>query len=146
MSDRELGKAYRDRGVTVFYDKRRCIDFAACVRGLPDVFKPGERPWIRVERADASQIADIVRRCPTGALHYEFDDGAAEQPETPTTIEPRVNGPLFIRGDIAIHANGAIRRETRAALCRCGGSANKPFCDGTHKRNGWTSGETADAS
>jgi CDGSH-type Zn-finger protein len=33
-----------------------------------------------------------------------------------------------------------IREDTRVALCRCGGSANKPFCDGTHRRIGFTTG------
>jgi CDGSH-type Zn-finger protein len=49
------------------------------------------------------------------------------------------NGPLFQRGRIRITDNEGkiIREDTRVALCRCGGSANKPFCDGTHRAIGF---------
>ena len=49
------------------------------------------------------------------------------------------NGPLLLRGDVRIFdSDGRLLYEgERAALCRCGGSSNKPFCDGTHKTNGF---------
>jgi CDGSH-type Zn-finger protein len=57
-----------------------------------------------------------------------------------TTITPQANGPYLVRGRIRIRdMRGneiAVERET-VALCRCGGSANKPFCDGTHARIGF---------
>ena len=66
-----------------------------------------------------------------------------EEGDEVTTIEPRPNGPLFVRGRVKIvDAEGRlIREDTRVALCRCGGSKNKPFCDGTHRRIGFTTGE-----
>jgi CDGSH-type Zn-finger protein len=50
------------------------------------------------------------------------------------------NGPLLLRGDIRIlDAEGnEVAVLEKAALCRCGGSSNKPFCDGTHRTNGFT--------
>ena len=36
--------------------------------------------------------------------------------------------------------DGAVERQDRVFLCRCGGSARKPFCDGTHKKSGFRSG------
>jgi len=49
-------------------------------------------------------------------------------------LEPQFNGPLLVTGNIEIVSGTGrtIRRTTRAHLCRCGGSRNKPFCDGTH--------------
>jgi hypothetical protein len=49
------------------------------------------------------------------------------------------NGPLLISGGVRVlDADGELLYEgERAALCRCGGSSNKPFCDGTHKKNGF---------
>ena len=46
----------------------------------------------------------------------------------------------MIRGGVRVlDAEGNVLYEgDKAALCRCGGSANKPFCDGTHKTNGFT--------
>jgi uncharacterized Fe-S cluster protein YjdI/CDGSH-type Zn-finger protein len=134
------GRAYTAPGITVYFNARRCIHFAACVRGLPDVFDKDARPWIRADRAPAEQIAEVVRRCPTGALHYVLTDGPAEQPDAQVTIEPRSNGPLFVRGDIVVQTPDGEVRDSRAALCRCGNSGNKPFCDGTHARVGWRSG------
>ena len=56
-------------------------------------------------------------------------------------IDPERNGPLVVRGNLEICAGTGrtIDRVQSARLCRCGGSANKPFCDGTHRRNGFTS-------
>lgn len=112
-----------------------------CVRGLPQVFDPDARPWVVVDAADADAIAAAVESCPTGALHYRrLDGGPQEQPQAVTTIEPRPNGPLFVRGVVRIrHPDGGLMREdTRLALCRCGASENKPFCDGSHRRIGFT--------
>ncbi len=142
MSERTyLGRAYTAPGITVYYDIRRCIHFAACTRGLPQVFDRDARPWIRADGAPADRIAEIVRRCPTGALHYELLDGPAEEPDATTTISPQPDGPLFARGDIVIQAGDREVHDTRAALCRCGHSGNKPFCDGTHAKVGWRSGD-----
>lgn len=134
-ADLAQGKAYTAPGITVYYDARRCLHVANCVRGLPDVFKPKDRPWIQPENAEAGTVAAVVRTCPTGALHYVLESQEAEMPQEPTNITPSPDGPLLISGNLVI----GDRRETRAALCRCGASSNKPFCDGTHKKNGWKS-------
>jgi len=60
----------------------------------------------------------------------------------PTTISPLNNGPIRIEGDFQIldpsgTAFGLAGR-TVISLCRCGLSANKPFCDGAHARAGFT--------
>lgn len=135
-------RAYTAEAITVYYNKDRCIHFAACVRGLPEVFDTTVKPWIQADKADADKVAEVVRHCPTGALHYVLQAGPPEQPE-PTTIDVRQNGPNFLRGDLTIAAPtsadpaGTVH-DTRAALCRCGGSKNKPFCDGTHREIGFT--------
>ncbi|PNY81155.1 (4Fe-4S)-binding protein [Deinococcus koreensis] len=136
-----LGRAYTGEGVTVYYDARRCLHVANCVRGLPEVFRPQERPWIQAGQAGAQAVAAVVRTCPTGALRYVLEDGEPEQPDTTTTITPSPDGPLMIRGNLVIQTPGGEHREVRAALCRCGQSGNKPYCDGTHRKVGWTSGE-----
>jgi CDGSH-type Zn-finger protein len=42
------------------------------------------------------------------------------------------DGPLQLHSELEIHMSGGVVRETRAALCRCGASSNKPFCDNSH--------------
>lgn len=130
------GRAYRGEGVTVFYDARRCLHAAECVRGLPAVFDPDVRPWIRPENASAETVAEVARRCPTGALHYELAGGDDEVGEDETRVTPQPGGPLLIRGRLTIGTPTGELNETRAALCRCGGSGNRPFCDGTHSKIG----------
>ncbi len=141
--ERERGpsRTYVGDAIEVRWEPRLCIHVRNCVRGLPQVFDPQARPWVRIEAADADAIAAAVETCPTGALHYRrLDGGAQEQAEEPPTVEPRPNGPLFVRGHVRIvDPDGNVTREdTRVALCRCGGSENKPFCDGTHRKIGFT--------
>ncbi len=59
----------------------------------------------------------------------------------PMHIDPQTDGPLQVRGNLEIVSGTGrvVARVTSARLCRCGGSANKPFCDGTHARIGFTS-------
>jgi len=56
-------------------------------------------------------------------------------------IDPQVNGPLRVRGNLEITSGTGrvVARVTSTYLCRCGGSANKPFCDGTHTKIGFRS-------
>ncbi|TSA85842.1 hypothetical protein FNU79_08625 [Deinococcus detaillensis] len=132
----EWGRAYTAPDITVYFDKARCIHFAACIRGLPQVFNTDARPWIQPDAAPAGALAEVVRRCPTGALHYALASGPAEQPED-TTIQVCEKGPLFVRGDLRMAAPQGSVHDTRMALCRCGASHNKPFCDGSHRNSGF---------
>ena len=134
-------KSYANDHIEVSFDSDICVHAQFCVRGLPAVFEVGRRPWIMVDAAEADATADQVRRCPSGALQYRrLDGGADESPGVPTTTTALRNGPLAVRGDLEIRsADGSLlRRDTRVVLCRCGGSAHKPFCDGTHRTNGFT--------
>jgi uncharacterized Fe-S cluster protein YjdI len=133
-------RTYSNEAIEVHWEPRFCIHVQNCVRNLPGVFKADERPWVVLDGADAEAVAATVEQCPTGALHYRrLDGGAQECVPDETVVEPRPNGPLFVRGRLRIvGADGEVREDTRAVLCRCGGSANKPFCDGTHRRIGFT--------
>jgi CDGSH-type Zn-finger protein len=57
------------------------------------------------------------------------------------TLRLRRNGPIVVEGDDVrvVDWDGVERRPGKLpiALCRCGGSSNKPFCDGSHRRNGF---------
>ena len=130
-------RSYEAPGIRVTYDAARCIHAAECVRGLPDVFDPDRRPWIAPAAASADDVAAVIRRCPTGALAWErLDGGPPEVPDAANTVTISSDGPLFLRGRIEIRDAGdrPLSREARTALCRCGASANKPWCDGSHAR------------
>jgi uncharacterized Fe-S cluster protein YjdI len=136
-----MTREYHNDTITVLWDAERCIHFGNCVRSLPGVFKSDASPWIDLAGADADEVARVVMGCPSGALHFRRRDGGpAEQPAEPTIVMPVPDGPLYVRGDIEVLApdGTVLRRDTRVALCRCGGSANKPFCDLSHRTNGFT--------
>ncbi|MEV3860828.1 (4Fe-4S)-binding protein [Streptomyces sp. NPDC050095] len=123
-------KSYRGNVITVSFDARRCLHAAECVRGLPQVFDTGRRPWIEPDAAPGDEVAAVVRRCPSGALRYELVDGTVELPPMATTVERTPDGRLVMRGDLRIRtADGEEAVETRATLCGCGAGGNQPYCD-----------------
>jgi uncharacterized Fe-S cluster protein YjdI len=119
--------------IEVTYDTARCLHAAECVRGLPAVFDTAKRPWIAPDAGDPEAVAAVIRRCPTGALHYTLREGEPEQPRVPTRIRLPDNGPLLLDGDLELDG----KRETRAALCRCGQSQNQPYCDRSGPCRDW---------
>ena len=128
-------RVYDDGRIKVLWDASRCIHTGICLRDLPEVFDASARPWIDLTKADAGAVAATVRACPTGALRYEPGEVGAEEPAVPTTVEVRPNGPLYLRGRLLVQGPGGrgVREETRVALCRCGASENKPYCDNSHR-------------
>jgi CDGSH-type Zn-finger protein/uncharacterized Fe-S cluster protein YjdI len=131
---------YSDDNIDICYDARRCIHAAECLRGLPAVFDTGRRPWILPTASSPDEIAAVITKCPSGALHYtRRDGGATEMPSGQLTIVPRPNGPLYVRGCVQLRSadGNVIIEDTRLALCRCGQSHNKPFCDNSHRGSGF---------
>jgi CDGSH-type Zn-finger protein len=76
-------------------------------------------------------------------------DGSTAQEEDAMTVKItcRPNGPYVVEGDVEIYDPTGARVDTtgrpRIALCRCGGSTTKPFCDGTHSKVGFKAAEAA---
>jgi CDGSH-type Zn-finger protein/uncharacterized Fe-S cluster protein YjdI len=65
------------------------------------------------------------------------DSELDEQAGNTLVITPQVNGPVHVEGNYELRSQAGelISRGSDAWLCRCGGSGNKPFCDGTHRKN-----------
>ncbi|MEU6660295.1 (4Fe-4S)-binding protein [Streptomyces sp. NPDC046821] len=123
-------KPYEGKDVTVTFDGERCLHAAECVRGLPPVFDTSRRPWIDPDGAPAADVAEVIRRCPSGALQYRLADGPTETPSEVTTVVRTEDGRLVMRGDLRVGRQGdAEVRETRVTLCGCGASGNQPYCD-----------------
>jgi CDGSH-type Zn-finger protein/ferredoxin len=126
--------SYPAEDITVEFDPKLCIHSAVCIRGLPSVFDTSKRPWVDATQAPADRIAEIIERCPSGALQYRRTDGEAEElVPTENRVEVQPSGPLYVVGDVRLEASdGTITKVTRIALCRCGASKNKPHCDNSH--------------
>ena len=126
---------YQAAAITVSYDLKRCIHAEECIHGLPAVFDFTKRPWVQPENASATALAEVIMRCPTGALQFERIDKGPEEPfPTENIILITPDGPLYVRGELEITAldGSVLHQDTRVALCRCGASKNKPFCDNVH--------------
>lgn len=128
--------SYEGEALKVRYDAAKCIHVGECVRGNSAVFDPENRPWVQPDAASADEVAKIIERCPTGALTYErLDGGAAEAPTSENTVRLSADGPVYLEGELEITlTDGTVETLARAALCRCGASQNKPFCDGRHAK------------
>jgi CDGSH-type Zn-finger protein/uncharacterized Fe-S cluster protein YjdI len=143
------GKRYTSDTITVTFDGARCIHAAECVRGLPAVFDTRRRPWILPTAATAEEIAAVIERCPTGALHYvRSDGGPAEEPDARNTLGVQARGPYYTRGKLRVlTAQGELYlQDVRIALCRCGQSQYKPFCDNSHIAAGFDDPGTVTAN
>lgn len=136
---------YTNGEATIVWKPEACIHSTLCWKGLNQVFNPGKRPWIEPTAGTTAQIIDQVRKCPSGALSYFMNEGAATGNEVIAeeaqilTVEVTPNGPYLIKTSCTIqHSDGKVETKTgTTALCRCGSSQNKPFCDGSHRRVGF---------
>lgn len=136
MSD--FRKEYTNGEITIVWQPRMCIHSGICAKGLPEVFKPKDKPWVTVTAATTAQLRDQVNKCPSGALSFFMNDAPADAAMDTSSVQVTVvpNGPLLVSGKMTItHSNGVVEeKQSNTALCRCGASANKPFCDGTHRK------------
>jgi len=120
----------------IIFDGQKCIHSRHCVLGRPDVFVPNVKgEWIHPDNATVAEIAELAHTCPSGAIRYEPLEGSpGESPPLVNTVRVRENGPLAFHGELTIAGEAA---GCRATLCRCGASANKPYCDGSHTSLGF---------
>lgn len=130
---------YSSDEITVIWKPDLCIHSAECVKGLPHVFRPKDRPWIQIEKASTEEIIETVDKCPSGALSYRSEKAEETEEVKEETGRIRIkaskNGPFIVNGDLEIEdRDGNVRAcpGKTTALCRCGASRNKPFCDGSH--------------
>ena len=128
-----MRKVYRGKDVEVSFDLDLCVHIGECLRGRPAVFQLDRRPWVLPDAAGADAVAEVVERCPSGALLYRRLDGGRQEHHEGTTLTPIRDGPLLVVGEIEVRReDGTLEKLPRATLCRCGHSRHKPFCDNQH--------------
>ena len=100
----EIKKEYTNGELAVIWKPRLCIHASECVKNLPNVYKPEERPWIQAENGTTEELKAQIRKCPSGALTYRMLDGSDEWSgpggSTSTNIEAEViaGGPFDCKG------------------------------------------------
>lgn len=103
------------------------------------------RTWNQVDESDDPEMRELAIRtsmaCPAGRLKvWDKETGEPFEPDYEPSIglieDPTVNasGPIFVMGGIPVFSPEGMSYQprNRVALCRCGNSHNKPYCDGTH--------------
>jgi CDGSH-type Zn-finger protein len=127
----ERRKRYERDGVVLTDDRSLCAHYGFCVSGTTDAWKLVVRSS---DPASRKLLRGMVARCPSGRLGL-LEDGRAAEPAFEPSVATVPNGPLWVRGGVPIESAGGAEYEVlnRVVLCRCGASANKPFCDGSHR-------------
>lgn len=128
---------YKKGELRISYDPNTCTHSANCINGYPEIFNIEKRPWINLDEANKAKLNDAVKNCPSGALKI-IDDTLKSENEGMENVQINVTskGPLLVKGKFKItdHNGNVIETKDSVALCRCGASKNKPFCDGTHNK------------
>lgn len=139
---KDLTKTFGGKNITIYDNRGVCSHRGFCVRELPEVFIKNGRPWINPDGASIDKIIEICEKCPSGALSYSLPGGERIKSlvgrEEKLIISPRefdYDGPYEITGGIELDDCNDSKPETEEhyALCRCGASKNKPFCNGEHR-------------
>ncbi len=132
--------SYEGDGLTIRDNRGICAHSGRCTDGLPSVFRYKQEPWIEPKGVSRDEIIATIRRCPSGALSYLAHGLEDAEPSREPAVFVSPNGPYVVSGSPELLETdwGQGASAQRFTLCRCGGSKNKPFCDGTHWSNGFT--------
>lgn len=131
---------YDGKKINVEWDGRLCIHIGECGYSEGELFVGGRDPWCKPDLTSVDDVVDVVKRCPTGAITFESNDASvAETAAAVNSVMVSYHGPYFVNGDLDIEgaADDMPGVKFRAALCRCGASKNKPFCDNSHEKIGF---------
>jgi CDGSH-type Zn-finger protein len=132
----ERRRGFPGGGLTLTDDITLCSHAGFCNDEVTDV-------WERMETVDdpavRSKVEEIVSHCPSGRLMLLRATGEPIEPDYEPGVVVERDGPYWVRGGVQVEsADGqAWEPRNRVTLCRCGRSANKPFCDGTHEEIGF---------
>lgn len=135
MSEKSIVKEYSNNDMTIIWEPKKCIHSGECVKRLPKVYDPKSKPWIKIENASTEALVEQIQACPSGALSYrKLNQNEKEESSLETKVDVLRNGPLLVHGDLNItKPDGNKEKKSKTtAFCRCGYSANKPYCDGAH--------------
>ena len=133
--------SYSNDEITVNWDSETCFHSEVCIKNLSGVFNLEQKPWINVNGANKEDVIKLIKSCPSGALSYNIANKEEKDINPANSVGIRVNldGPIVVSGTFEFTDNeGNVSQvDKNTAFCRCGGSENKPFCDGTHKKIGF---------
>jgi uncharacterized Fe-S cluster protein YjdI len=158
-------RKYSNEEITVYWKPSACVHASYCYRELIEVFDPSRRPWVDMKGSSTEKIIETVNLCPTEALTWKWNDEEKNKDvgkdqynhvnlrrpelmnqsdngiiENPVSVKIMSDGPIVIKGDFTFLYDGNRKeiRESLISICRCGSSGHMPFCDGQHRKIGFT--------
>jgi uncharacterized Fe-S cluster protein YjdI len=159
------GKKYSNDEITVYWKPSACAHASYCYRELIEVFDPSRRPWVDMNGSTTARIIEVVNLCPTEALTWKWNDNEKNESvgkdqsnhikfrrpelinnkergfeEHPLSVKIMVDGPIVLKGSFTLTYSGNKKEahDTIISICRCGASDHQPFCDGKHRKIGFT--------
>lgn len=73
MEEKKNIKEYSNGEITIIWQPNLCTHAAQCVKRLPKVYNPKEKPWIKIENATSEELKNQINHCPSGALSYKIN-------------------------------------------------------------------------
>ena len=125
---------YVGEGITIHDNRGVCSHAGYCTDNLPSVFRMGVESWIDPNGASTKDIIRVIKMCPSGALSYSLCGEKHDSLDRDPSINLTKDGPYSVAGGIELDDYNGSKPQSKEhqTLCRCGGSKNKPFCDGSH--------------
>ena len=135
-------RQYSNDDIVVSWEHTKCIHSTICWKGLPRVFNSQKKPWIALENSNTAAIINQVKQCPSGAISFKhkkdktLESNQSEEQVGLLKVQVASGGPLLVHGAFNLEHNNVTQNMNKkvTALCRCGQSQNKPFCDGSHTK------------
>lgn len=160
-------RKYTNGEITVYWKPAACVHASYCYRELIEVFDPSRRPWVDMKGASTEKIIEVVNLCPTEALTWKWndeeknrsigsdqlnhvnyrrpelmksEDNVKTSREITASVKIMKDGPVVISGTFTLE-HGTTKRHIKdgmTSICRCGASDNMPYCDGKHRKIGFS--------
>ncbi len=124
--------SYAGKLITINHDAKICAHIGYCTTELPKVFWHNKKQTIDPDAASFEDLIAICKKCPSGALTYTIENVLYDNHSDTPNVRVIKDGPYFFSGNIEIDIEQPPTAKEHFALCRCGKSKNKPYCDGTH--------------
>ncbi len=117
----------------IYFDAKKCLDTKVCIHADSALVVESSFPQCHPDAVSCDEAVHTVEQCPTGALSYQRHDGIKEKPPSTNTITVGKDYSFYIRGDFTILTQSGTIPISRAVLCSCDTTKNKPFCDNSHR-------------